>query len=148
MDAVLRAAAIYGFLLVIFRITGRRSLAQATTFDLILLLIISEATQQALLGDDFSVTNGLIIISTLVAIDVGLSLLQHRFRTFDKIIDGVPLVIVEDGKPMDERLHKARIDISEVMEQARATQGLERLDQVKYAVLERNGSISIVPRSQ
>jgi uncharacterized membrane protein YcaP (DUF421 family) len=146
MDAVLRAAAIYGFLLVIFRVTGRRTLAQITTFDLVLLLIIGEATQQALLGDDFSVTNALIVITTLVAIDVALSLAQHYSRTFDKLIDGVPLVIVEDGKPLDDRMHKARVDITEVLEQARATQGLERLDQIKYAVLERSGTISIVPK--
>lgn len=146
MDAVLRAAAIYGFLLVVFRVTGRRTLAQITTFDLVLLLIIGEATQQALLGDDFSVTNALIVITTLVSIDVALSLLQHHSRAFDKLLDGVPLVIVEDGKPLDDRMHKARIDITEVLEQARATQGLERLDQIKYAVLERSGTISIVPK--
>lgn len=73
MDAVLRAAAIYFVLMVLFRVAGRRSLTDLTTFDFVLLLIIGEATQQALLGDDFSVTNAILIISTLIAIDVGFS---------------------------------------------------------------------------
>ena len=80
MDAVLRSATIYVFLLVIFRLSGKRSLAQITTFDFVLLLIIGEATQQALLGNDFSITYALIVITTLVGIDIGLSLLKQRFQ--------------------------------------------------------------------
>ncbi len=79
MDAVLRAGAIYLVLLLIFRITGKRSLAQITTFDFVLLLVIGEATQQALLGNDFSITNAVIVIVTLLGLDLGLSLVQSRF---------------------------------------------------------------------
>ena len=75
MDSVLRAAALYLVLLVLFRIAGRRSLTDITTFDLLLLMIIGEATQQALLGDDFSLVNAVLVIITLIVIDVGLSLL-------------------------------------------------------------------------
>lgn len=147
MDSVLRAVAIYVILLVIFRISGKRSLAQITTFDFVLLLIIGEATQQALLGEDFSMTNAFVVIVTLVGVDIGLSLLKGRSKTLERVMDDLPLVIVEDGRPLQARMDKARIDQSDVLTAARELQGLERMDQIKYAVLERNGGISIIPRS-
>jgi uncharacterized membrane protein YcaP (DUF421 family) len=76
MDAVLRGLSVYIFLLIIFRISGKRSLGQVTSFDFVLLLIIAETTQQALLGDDYSVTNAFLLIGTLVGVDIGLSLLE------------------------------------------------------------------------
>ena len=145
MDAVVRALAIYVILMVIFRISGKRSLAQITTFDFVLLLVIGEATQQALLGDDFSLTNAALIIVTLVGADIGLSLIQQRFPRLDPWLEDVPLLLVENGKVIQERLDKSRISESEILQAARTTQGLERLDQVKYAVLERTGEISIIP---
>ena len=146
MDAVLRSAAVYAFVLVVFRISGRRTLAQMTPFDFVLLLIIGEATQQALLGDDFSVTNAFIVIASLVSIDIGLSLLKEHIPSLGKALDGVPTVLVEDGKPLRERMKMARVDEYDILEAARQSQGLERMDQIKYAVLEVGGSISIVPR--
>ena len=146
MDAVLRALAVYVFLLVLFRISGRRTLSEVTTFDFVLLLIIGEATQQALLGDDFSMTNAFIVIATLVMIDIGLSLFKGRVPFSSKIIDGVPMIIVENGMPLRERMKRARFDKDDVLERARQSHGLERLDQIKYAVLEVSGSISIIPK--
>lgn len=146
MEMVLRGAAIYLALLVIFRIAGKRALAQITTFDFVLLLIIGEATQQALLGDDYSVTNSVLIIVTLIGLDIAFSLLKERFKTLEKLMDGVPLVIVEDGKPLKERMDKARVDESDVLTSAREAHGLERMDQIKYAVLERSGGISVIPK--
>ena len=146
MDAVLRAVAIYTFLMVIFRVSGKRSLAQITTFDFVLLLVIGEATQQALLGEDFSITTGAVVITTLLALDIGLSVLQQRVPFLGKLLDDVPLVIVEDGKVLRERLDKARISEADILHAARDKHGLERMDQVKYAVLERSGGISIIPR--
>jgi uncharacterized membrane protein YcaP (DUF421 family) len=146
MDAVLRAIAIYLFLLVTFRLAGERTLANLTTFDFVLLLIIAEATQQGLLGDDFSVTKVFLVVTTLVGIDIGLSLLKEAFPKLDKLIEGVPVVIVEDGKPLKERMRQARVDESDVLTAARERQGLQRLDQIMYAVLERTGKISIIPK--
>jgi uncharacterized membrane protein YcaP (DUF421 family) len=147
MDAVFRALAIYAVLLVLFRIAGRRTLSDITTFDFVLLLIIGEATQQAMLGDDFSVTNAFIVIGSLLGIDIVLSVFKRRFPFFGKVADGVPMVIVEDGKPLQERMKKARIDENDILLSARQSQGLERLDQIKYAVLEVSGSISIIPKN-
>ena len=148
MDAILRAGAVYFFLLVLFRLMGKRSLAQITTFDFILLLIVSEATQQGMLGDDFSITKAMIVIVTLVALDRGLDSLSHRSRTVDKWLNDVPVVIVDNGELLEERMHKEEINVADILEQARQSQGIERLEQIKYAILERNGGISIVPASR
>lgn len=145
MDSVLRAAVIYGTLLILFRILGKRSLAQITTFDFVLLLIISEATQQAMLGEDNSFTNGIIVITTLMFIDIMLSLLKQRLKRLDTILDGLPTVLVENGEPIQESMEKSRVAEDDILESARELQGLQRLDQIKYAVLERSGKISIIP---
>ena len=146
MESVLRALAIYAVLLVLFRITGKRSLGQITTFDFILLLIISETTQAALVNNDNSFTNSILLISTMVGIDVALSLWKQRSPAVEKLLDGTPLLILADGIPIAERLRKSRIDEADILDAARKLRGLERLEQIKYAVLERNGGISIIPR--
>lgn len=146
MDAVLRALAMYAFLMVLFRATGKRSLAQITTFDFILLLVVGEATQQALLGDDFSLTVAILVISTLLMVDIGLGLLQQKFPRLAPWIEDVPLVLVDNGECVDRHMKKSRISIDDILESAREKHGLERMEQIKYAVLERTGSISIIPR--
>lgn len=147
MDAVFRATAIYLVLLVLFKIAGRRTLADITNFDLLLLLIIGEATQQALLGDDFSVTNAVIVIVTLIVIDVGLSFIKLRFGRIDALIEGTSTLIVEDGRPLKKRLREARLREEDILLAARQSQGLEQMGQIKYAILEKNGKISIIPYS-
>ena len=148
MDSVLRAAAMYVALMVLFKIAGRRSLAELTTFDLVLLMMISEATQQALLGVDFSFTNAILVIVTLIAIDVGLSLLKQRSSWASRLIDGEPTIIVENGKLLRERLRHARLVEADVMEAARSSQGIEKLEEIKFAIIERNGKISIIARGE
>lgn len=146
MDSVLRAGAMYLALVVLFKIAGRRSLAELTTFDFVLLMMIGEATQQALLGDDFSITNGVLVIVTLIAIDVGLSLLKQRSGWVSRLIDGEPTIIVENGKLLHRRLRHARLIEADVMEAARSSQGIERLEEIKFAIIERNGKISIIAK--
>jgi uncharacterized membrane protein YcaP (DUF421 family) len=146
VDSVLRAAAVYLFLLVLFRIAGRRTLAELTNFDFVLLLIISEATQAAMIGEDYSLTGGFLVILTLVGLDVGLSLGKQRMPRLDRWLEGTPTVIVADGRPRKDLMDRARVDEEDVLEAARSQLGLERMDQIKYAVLERNGGISIIPR--
>lgn len=146
MDAVIRALAIYVILMLVFRISGKRSLAQITTFDFVLILVIGEATQQALLGNDFSLTNAFLVIVTLVGLDIGMSLVKQRSKTIEKWLDSVPVVIIEEGKLLQDRMDKARIDEADILSRAREYHGLERLDQIKYAVLERSGGITIIPK--
>ena len=145
MEPVLRATAIYAFLLLLFRIMGKRSLAHITAFDFVLLLIIGEATQQALLGEDFSLLNAWIVIATLALLDLGLSFAKEWSPRLDRILDSAPLVIVADGRLLEGRIRQERVDLSDVLAAARERHGLERLDQIKFAVLERNGGISIIP---
>ncbi|MFM8321657.1 MAG: DUF421 domain-containing protein [Chloroflexota bacterium] len=146
MFIILRGLAVFFFLLVVFRISGKRTLAQITTFDLVLLLIISEVVQQAMLGDDFSMTNGILLVLTLVGADIGLSLVKQHSRPIERWVEGLPVVIVEDGRPIKERMDLARVDEDDILSRARELQGLERMDQIKYAVLERSGGITIIPR--
>lgn len=145
MSSVLHAAAVYFLLWACLRIAGRRTLSQMTNFDLILLLFISESAQNGLMGDDYSLTNSLLVIVTLIGINVGMSLWERRWPRLGRVFDGLPLVIVADGRPIEERMRMARVDELAVMASARELQGLERMDQIKYAVLERNGTISIIP---
>jgi uncharacterized membrane protein YcaP (DUF421 family) len=146
MDPVLRAFIIYFAVWLFIRLSGRRTLAELTTFDLVLLLIIAEATQQALLGDDFSVTNGLVVVLTLITINIALAVLQRYWPPIGKVFNGVPMVIVEEGRPLRELMEQARVEDEDVLEAARRLQGLERMDQIKYAVLEKSGGISIIPK--
>jgi len=146
METVLHALAIYLLLLVVFRIAGKRSVAQITTFDLVLLLIVGEATQQALLGDDFSVTTAVIVIVTLVGFDVLVGVVARRTSLLQKLIESVPVVLVRDGAIDRERMEAERVSEDMILEQARAKQGLERMDDVKHAVLETSGGISIIPK--
>jgi uncharacterized membrane protein YcaP (DUF421 family) len=145
MDSVIRATVVYLVLLLLFRLSGKRTLAQVTTFDFVLLLIISEATQQAMVDGDNSITNSMLLVATLIGLNVLMSELKQRFRSVERVLDGVPLLIVERGNPLHDRMSKERVDVEDVLDAARETHGLERLDQIKYAVLERNGKISIVP---
>ncbi len=131
--------------LVLVRITGRRTLARITTFDFVLLLILAEATQQAMLDDDNAMTNGLLVTTTLFSLDLGLLALSGRSRIVNRLINDVPLVLVEDGRVLLERMTKSRVDETEVLQSARQ-QGQERMEQIKYAVLGRNSAISIIPK--
>ncbi|MBX6316751.1 MAG: DUF421 domain-containing protein [Isosphaeraceae bacterium] len=146
MDSVLRAVVIYFILLVVFRIAGRRTLSEITNFDFVLLLIISEATQNAMIGEDYSIMNAVLVIVTLIALDIGLSLWKQRSHRLDRWLEGLPTVIVADGRPMRDLMVQARIDEEDILAAARELQGLERMDQIKYAVLERSGGISIIPK--
>jgi uncharacterized membrane protein YcaP (DUF421 family) len=146
VETVIRGAAIYVVLLIIVRLSGRRTLAQMTAFDLVLILICAETTQQALLADDFSLTNAVILIVTLFTLDIGLSYLKGFWPVAEKVLDGVPTILVTDGKPDDRALKRSRVDVEDIMQAAREKQGLERLDQIKYAVLEAGGDINIVPK--
>ena len=147
MDAVLRATAIYTFLLVLFRLAGKRTLSELTPFDFVLLLVIGESTQQGLLGDDFSVTNAFLVITTLLSLDIVLSLVKQRWKAVEHVLEGDAVLIVDNGRCLEDRMRRARVDESDIMEAARSDHGLERFDQIKYAVLERSGGISIIPRS-
>lgn len=146
MESVLRPLVVYLVVFILFRLAGKRTLASITAFDFVLLLVVAEALQEALIGDDLSLTNAFLVVLTFVAVDVGLSLLNQRSQILKKVMDDVPLIVLENGKPLSERLQESRIDEAEILHAARQSQGLERLEQIKYAILEASGGITIIPR--
>jgi uncharacterized membrane protein YcaP (DUF421 family) len=146
MESVLRGLVVYFFVLMVFRISGKRTHSEATTFDLVLLLIISETTQQAMVNGDHSMTNAAILILTLVGADMLLSFAKQRFPSLDPVLDGTAVILLRDGKVLRDRLNHERVDTSDILEAAREQLGLEHLHQIKLAVLERSGQISIVPK--
>jgi uncharacterized membrane protein YcaP (DUF421 family) len=147
MDAIVRGFMVYLFLLILFRIAGRRTLGNITNFDFVLLLIISEATQNAMIGNDYSMTNGFLVILTLVGLDIVLSFMKQRFPTMERYVDGLPLVLVDQGRPLKQLMDRARVDEQDILASAREKHGLERMEQIKYAILETNGMISIIPKA-
>ncbi|MFZ4822436.1 hypothetical protein CQW32_07745 [Pseudomonas putida] len=144
MDSILRAAGMYVTLMLLFRVAGRRSLADLTTFDFVLLLIIGEATQQALLGEDFSFTNAMLVIATLIVLDVGLSLAKLNSKPLARLLDGRATLVVENEQFLHHRMSRARLTEDDILESARNSQGIENIQQVKFAIVERNGKISII----
>lgn len=147
MDPVVRSASVYFILLIFLRLAGRRTLMQMTSFDLVLLLIIGEATQNALLQSDSSVTNAVLVILTLISLDIAFSYIKQRVPVMARWMDGLPMIIVRDGRPLKNLMVKARVSEIDVLTAARESQGLQRMEQIKYAVLETTGSISIIPRA-
>lgn len=145
MDLVLRAIVVFFFVLVLTRVIGRRELSQLAPFDLILLIILGDALQQGLTQDDYSVTGSVLVVGTFAVLQVCMSWLGFRFPPLRPILEGEPLVIVEDGKAIERNLRRERLTIEEVMESARLHE-IASLSEVRWAIIERNGEISFLKK--
>lgn len=145
-QTIVRATVLYVFLLLVFRMAGNRILGKITTFDFVLLLVISETTGQVLVAEDHSLFAALLAILTLIGLDIGFTILKQRWRHLDRWLEGTPLILVEAGRPLEDRMRREQIDEEDVLTSARECHGLERMDQIQYAVLERSGVISIIPK--
>jgi uncharacterized membrane protein YcaP (DUF421 family) len=145
MDLVLRALVLFGGVYVLLRVVGRRELAQMEPIDFILLIVLGDAIQQGLTQDDYSVTGALITIFTIAAIQVTLGYVTFRSKTARHVMEGEPLVLVENGRVLERNLRRARIAEDELAEEARLSQ-LMSLGDVAWAVLETSGKISIIPK--
>lgn len=148
MESVVRAVIVYFVVLLLIRLSGRRTLGQLTAFDFVLLLVLSDTVQDALVGEDRSMTNAVLLGSTLLFVDVAMSLVKRSWPAAGHVIDGRPLAVVRDGKVEKALLHKARIDESEILCAARKSHGLEAMEDVRHAVIEADGEISIVPEDR
>jgi uncharacterized membrane protein YcaP (DUF421 family) len=147
MDLVLRAVALYAFVLLLTRVIGRRELASLAPVDLILLIVLGDALQQGLTQDDYSVTGAIIVVGTLALLQVGTSWIGFRFPRVRPVLDGEPLIVVEDGKPIERNLKRERLTVEEIAESARLHE-IGSLDEVRWAVLERNGELSFIKKSE
>jgi uncharacterized membrane protein YcaP (DUF421 family) len=143
MDIVLRAVAVFAFLLVLTRVIGRRELSSLQPLDLILLIILGDAVQQGLTQDDYSLTGAFLAVGTIAILQVSVSWLGWRFKPLRLILDGEPIVVVQDGKPIERNLKRERLTPEEIAEEARA-QNIPHLAQVRYAILETNGRITFI----
>jgi len=141
-----RAGAVYVFLLAVFRVSGRRTLAQVTTFDLILVLILGDATQDALIGERATFATAIVAIATLVLVDIALARAKRRWPAVDVLVDGLPLPLVVHGELRRAAMASEGVTRDDVLTAARESQGLGRLQEVRFAVLEQNGRISVVPQ--
>lgn len=142
---VAHSAAIYLLLLLIFRVAGRRTLAETSTFDLVLLLIIGETTQQVMVGDDATVLGATVAIVSLVSLDMGISYLKLWFPLFDTLLEGKPVLLIREGKVQHAAMAANGLDDEDLKEAARLSHGLDDVKEVRQATLERDGKISIVP---
>jgi uncharacterized membrane protein YcaP (DUF421 family) len=147
MDLVLRAAVIFLFVYMLTRVVGRRELGTTEPFDLILLVVLGDLIQQGVTQSDDSITGALLVISTLALLTVGVSFLSVRIPRLRPILNGEPLVLIEDGQPNAENLKRQRLDLTDVLAEARLQQ-VTRLADIQWAILESSGEISILPKSQ
>lgn len=146
METVVRITTIYLVILVGLRLLGKRELSQLTPLELITLMLIPEIVSQSMIGEDFSITNGVIGITTIFSLVFVTSLLKQKVKAFERIVEGSPSVLVERGRFNKENLNKERITPDEVFSEMHKS-GLEYLSQVKWAILETDGKISIVPEN-
>ena len=145
MDIVLRAVVVFCFLLVLTRVIGRRELSSLQPFDLILIIILGDAVQQGLTQDDYSLTGAFLAIGTIAVLQVLVSWIGFRFPRSRPVLEGTPIVVVQDGDVIERNARRERLSVDEIRESARL-QGIARLSDVKWAVLETNGQISFIKR--
>lgn len=143
MEVVLRAAAIYLLLLSAVRLIGRRTASQLAPFDLVVLFIFGGIGITAIIGEDHSIAASVSAVSTIGLLHIAVSWLKARSPGFGRLVDGTPVVIFEDGEWHQDRMRALRVLEADVMAAARQ-RGLMRLEQVRYAVAERDGKVSII----
>ena len=147
MDIALRSIFLFFFVFLVTRIIGRRELSSLEPFDLILLIVLGDAIQQGLTQDDYSVTGAVIVIGSFAALQVFLSYVSFRFSFLRPILDGRPIVVVQDGKPIERNINRERLTVEEIAEEARLQQ-IASFDDIEWAVLETSGSISFIQKSK
>src|SRR4051812_23647527 len=145
MDIVIRAAVTFLFLFLLTRIVGRRELSSLEPFDVILLVVIGDLVQQGITQSDYSVTGVWLAAGTLALMTVAVSYLSFRFSKLREVLEGDPIVLVEDGKVLEKNLKRERLTVEELAAEARLQQ-IGSLDEVSWAVLETSGSISFLQK--
>ena len=143
----IRAVIVYAFMLLILRLTGKRQVGQLAPFDLVLLLVISNAVQNSMNAGDNSVSSGVILVLSLVAINWIVGEISYRSKKRELLIEGMPQVLVHNGIVDEKRLAKERLTHHELMAAVRKA-GVGSLDEVHIAIMESNGNISVIPKAR
>lgn len=147
MEIVIRAVVIFVFLWVVTRAVGRSTLGELTTFELLLYVTMGDLVQQAVTQQDYSMTGGVLAVSVFALFTVGLNWVQWRFPRTRPIVNGLPIVVMRDGQPVEESMRQQRLSDSDFAAAARQ-QGIRDLTTVELAVLENDGRISFFTRRQ
>jgi uncharacterized membrane protein YcaP (DUF421 family) len=147
MDIVLRAAVAYLFILFLMRVVGRRELSSMEPSDVILLVVIGDLVQNGVTQSDYSVTGVVLAAGTIGSLATLTAYVTFKWSRIRNVVEGEPVILVEDGRLIERNMKNERLTADELMEQARLQQGVESLDDVKWAVLETSGSISIVKKN-
>lgn len=147
MNVVLRAMVAYWLLLIAVRLIGRRTASMMAPFDLVVLFLFAGATITSVLGEDHSVVAAYSTVCTIGLNHLMVSWLKTRSPMFGRLVDGTPVVIYEKGDWHQNRMHRLRIERSDVMAAVRQS-GLQRLEQISYAVVERDGKVSVIPPNE
>jgi uncharacterized membrane protein YcaP (DUF421 family) len=145
MDIALRAIVLYAFVVFLMRVMGRRELSSLSAIDLVLLIVMGDAIQQGLTQDDYSVTGSLIAVSTIAAVQVVISYLSFRSRRARRVLQGEPIVIVQNGKLIERNVRRERLTEDDVAEEMRAQQ-IASVEDVEWGILESNGTMSFIPK--
>jgi uncharacterized membrane protein YcaP (DUF421 family) len=146
MDLVIRATVVFFFIFLVTRIAGRRELSELEPFDLILLVVLGDLVQQGITQSDESVTGTLIVISTITLLSVGISWVSFRSARLRKLTAGEPIILVDDGNVIEPNLRRERLVRGDLEEAARQQQ-VSTISDIRWAILERDGSISVIPKS-
>lgn len=147
MDLVLRATIVYFVIWILTRVVGRRELSTMEPFDLILLVVIGDMVQQGVTQSDYSLTGTMIVIFTLGLLTVSMSYLSFRFARLRPVMEGEPLVLVQDGEIVARNMRRERLTVEELVAEARSNQ-IADLAGIRFAVLETNGTISFIERDR
>src|SRR2546423_626192 len=145
MDIALRATVLYFFVVLVTRVVGRRELSSLSPFDLILLIVLGDAIQQGLTQDDYSVTGAVIAVATIATLQVGTSYLSFRSKRARRVLEGLPIVLIERGGVVERNLRRERMSLDDVAEEMRAQQ-IASVDEVEWGILESNGTISFIKK--
>lgn len=148
MDSVIRGICVYLFLLIVLRISGKRSVGSMTPFDFVLILILSETVQQAMIDDDNSMTNAFLLVVTLIGFDILLSILKRKSPALARMMDSTPALVVKEGEMVRSTMKAERVDEEDILAAARASQGISRMDEIDYAAVEQDGNITVVPKKK
>ncbi len=145
-EKILRSGVVYLFILLAFRFAGKRQVGQLTPFDLVVLLIISNAVQNSMIGNDNSVGGGMIGAATILILNWIVVEVSYRFKPARRLLEGQPALLVHNGKILTENLKHERITLEDLQAALRRS-GVGDVHQVRYAVLEENGQISVIPKT-
>jgi len=143
LDIVLRAAVAYVFIIFLLRIIGRRELSTLAPSDIVLLVVMGDLVQNGVTQSDQSITGIFLAVSTFAMLTVAMSVLTYKSKRAQTLVEGVPLILIDQGKAVDANMRSERLNLDDIAEEARG-QGIERIDQIKWCVLEASGTMSFI----